>query len=272
MTNNKKIEIKNIGLTYESPGTSFQALKDVSLDINDGEFISIIGSSGCGKSTLLSILEGLKTPTAGEVLIDGKKVEGTGRERGVVLQQYALLPWMTAEKNISFGIKQVRPDLSRKERLELANEFLAKVGLTSAGDKYPRDLSGGMQQRVAIARALAMDTDILLMDEPFGAVDAKTRVVLQELLLNLWEGDGKSRKKTVVFVTHDVDEAILLSDRIIMMRANPGRVYRDIPVNLPRPRSRTELVKSPEYTSIRSEIMTLFFSDIRDQIDKEAVI
>ena len=179
---------------------------------------------------------------------------------------------MTAEKNISFGIKQVRPDLSRKERLELANEFLAKVGLTSAGDKYPRDLSGGMQQRVAIARALAMDTDILLMDEPFGAVDAKTRVVLQELLLNLWEGDGKSRKKTVVFVTHDVDEAILLSDRIIMMRANPGRVYRDIPVNLPRPRSRTELVKSPEYTSIRSEIMTLFFSDIRDQIDKEAVI
>ena len=262
MTNNKKIEIKNIGLTYESPGTSFQALKDVSLDINDGEFISIIGSSGCGKSTLLSILEGLKTPTAGEVLIDGKKVEGTGRERGVVFQQYALFPW----------IKQVRPDLSRKERLELANEFLAKVGLTSAGDKYPRDLSGGMQQRVAIARALAMDTDILLMDEPFGAVDAKTRVVLQELLLNLWEGDGKSRKKTVVFVTHDVDEAILLSDRIIMMRANPGRVYRDIPVNLPRPRSRTELVKSPEYTSIRSEIMTLFFSDIRDQIDKEAVI
>jgi NitT/TauT family transport system ATP-binding protein len=272
MTNNKKIEIKNIGLTYESSGTSFQALKDVSLDINDGEFISIIGSSGCGKSTLLSILEGLKTPTAGEVLIDGKKVEGTGRERGVVFQQYALFPWMTAEKNISFGIKQVRPDLSRKERLELANEFLAKVGLTSAGDKYPRDLSGGMQQRVAIARALAMDTDILLMDEPFGAVDAKTRVVLQELLLNLWEGDGKSRKKTVVFVTHDVDEAILLSDRIIMMRANPGRVYREIPVNLPRPRSRTELVKSPEYTSIRSEIMTLFFSDIRDQIDKEAVI
>lgn len=272
MTNNKKIEIKNIGLTYEGSGTSFQALKDVSLDINDGEFISIIGSSGCGKSTLLSILEGLKTPTAGEVLIDGKKVEGTGRERGVVFQQYALFPWMTAEKNIAFGIKQVRPDLSKKERLALSNEFLAKVGLASARDKYPRDLSGGMQQRVAIARALAMDTDILLMDEPFGAVDAKTRVVLQELLLNLWEGDGKSQKKTVVFVTHDVDEAILLSDRIIMMRANPGRIYREIPVNLPRPRSRTELVKSPEYTSIRSEIMTLFFSDIRDQIDQEAVI
>lgn len=270
--NNKKIEIKNISLTYEGSGTVFQALKDVSLTINDGEFVSIIGSSGCGKSTLLSILEGLRTPSAGEVLIDGKKVEGTGRDRGVVFQQYALFPWMTAEKNISFGIKQVKPELSKKERLELSNQFLSKVGLSGAKDKYPRDLSGGMQQRVAIARALAMDTDILLMDEPFGAVDAKTRVILQELLLHLWEGDGTSRKKTVVFVTHDIDEAILLSDRIIMMRANPGRVYQEIPVNLERPRSRSELVKSREYAAVRNEIMSLFFGDIKDQIDQEAVI
>ena len=217
-----KIEIDNISLTYHTGKTSFQALSNVSFNIQDGEFVSIIGSSGCGKSSLLGILEGLTAPTSGQVRINGKDIQGPGKERSVVFQQYALFPWMTAEKNVAFGLKQVKPDLSRKERLELANVYLQKVGLAEAGKKYPRDMSGGMQQRVAIARALAMDTEILLMDEPFGAVDAKNRVILQELLLKLWEGDGNQKKKTVVFVTHDVDEAILLSDRIIMMKANPG--------------------------------------------------
>ncbi|MBQ3775726.1 MAG: ABC transporter ATP-binding protein [Ruminobacter sp.] len=267
-----KIEIDNISLTYHTGKTSFQALSNVSFNIQDGEFVSIIGSSGCGKSSLLGILEGLTAPTSGQVRINGKDIQGPGKERSVVFQQYALFPWMTAEKNVAFGLKQVKPDLSRKERLELANVYLQKVGLAEAGKKYPRDMSGGMQQRVAIARALAMDTEILLMDEPFGAVDAKNRVILQELLLKLWEGDGNQKKKTVVFVTHDVDEAILLSDRIIMMKANPGQVNKEIKVPLPRPRNRSELVKTQEYSQIRNEIMALFFGDIKEKIDQEAMI
>ena len=267
-----KIEIDNISLTYHTGKTSFQALSNVSFNIQDGEFVSIIGSSGCGKSSLLGILEGLTAPTSGQVRINGKDIQGPGKERSVVFQQYALFPWMTAEKNVAFGLKQVKPDLSRKERLELANVYLQKVGLAEAGKKYPRDMSGGMQQRVAIARALAMDTEILLMDEPFGAVDAKNRVILQELLLKLWEGDGNQKKKTVVFVTHDVDEAILLSDRIIMMKANPGQVNKEIKVPLPRPRNRSELVKTQEYSQILNEIMALFFGDIKEKIDQEAMI
>lgn len=267
-----KIEIDNISLTYHTGKTSFQALSNVSFNIQDGEFVSIIGSSGCGKSSLLGILEGLTAPTSGQVRINGKDIQGPGKERSVVFQQYALFPWMTAEKNVAFGLKQVKPDLSRKERLELANVYLQKVGLAEAGKKYPRDMSGGMQQRVAIARALAMDTEILLMDEPFGAVDAKNRVILQELLLKFWEGDGNQKKKTVVFVTHDVDEAILLSDRIIMMKANPGQVNKEIKVPLPRPRNRSELVKTQEYSQIRNEIMALFFGDIKEKIDQEAMI
>ena len=173
-----KIEIDNISLTYHTGKTSFQALSNVSFNIQDGEFVSIIGSSGCGKSSLLGILEGLTAPTSGQVRMNGKDIQGPGKERSVVFQQYALFPWMTAEKNVAFGLKQVKPDLSRKERLELANVYLQKVGLAEAGKKYPRDMSGGMQQRVAIARALAMDTEILLMDEPFGAVDAKNRAMI----------------------------------------------------------------------------------------------
>ena len=250
--NNKKIEIKNISLTYEGSGTVFQALKDVSLTINDGEFVSIIGSSGCGKSTLLSILEGLRTPSAGEVLIDGKKIEGTGRDRGVVFQQYALFPWMTAEKNISFGIKQVKPELSKKERLELSNQFLSKVGLAGARDKYPRDLSGGMQQRVAIARALAMDTDILLMDEPFGALDAQTRAVMQEMLSRVWQKE----RTTVLFVTHDIDEAILLSDRIYLMTGTPGVIDNEIAVRQGRT-ARAGFTLTQEFLDYKREIIRI---------------
>ncbi len=160
------------------------------------------------------------------------------RKFGVSTQHYSLFPWMSARKNVAFGIKQVKKNISRAERLKIADEFLDKVGLEDFKNKYPSQLSGGMQQRVAIARALAMDTDILLMDEPFGAIDAKNRTILQELLLELWEGNGVQEKKTVVFVTHDIDEAILLSDRIIMMSASPGRVYKEITVPFERPRNR----------------------------------
>ena len=178
---------------------------------------------------------------------------------------------MTARSNVAFGVKQAKKNLSGKERLAVADEFLDKVGLAEFKDKYPSQLSGGMQQRVAIARALAMDTDILLMDEPFGAIDAKNRVVLQELLLELWEGDGENRK-TVVFVTHDIDEAILLSDRIIMMSASPGQVYKTLPVPFPRPRNRAELVQQKDYGAFRNELISLFYSDIVDKIGGNEVV
>ena len=267
-----KIEIQNLTVDYSDRNKSFTALEDVSFSVESGEFISVIGSSGCGKSTLLSILEGINSPTKGSILIDGKPVHGTGTDRGVVFQHYSLFPWMTARKNVAFGIKQIRKDLSRNERLQIADVFLGKVGLDEFKNKYPSQLSGGMRQRVAIARALAMDTDILLMDEPFGAIDAKNRTILQELLLQLWEGDGTQPRKTVVFVTHDIDEAILLSDRIIMMSSHPGRVNQQISVPFDRPRNRAELVQTKEYNEFRNLLLSLFYSDIASRIGGEEVV
>ena len=258
-----KIEIRNLTVDYTEKKNRFTALKDVSFSIEDGEFVSVIGSSGCGKSTLLSILEGINTPTAGEILINGEPIRGTGTDRGVVFQHYSLFPWMTARKNVAFGIKQVNKDASRTERLKIADAFLEKVGLEGFKNKYPSQLSGGMQQRVAIARALAMDTDILLMDEPFGAIDAKNRTILQELLLELWEGD---------FVTHDIDEAILLSDKIVMMTANPGQVYSEIKVPFDRPRNRAELVQTQEYNQFRNKLLAMFYSDIVSKIGGNEVV
>ncbi len=265
-----KIEIKNLTVNYTEKKKSFTALKNVSFSIEEGEFVSVIGSSGCGKSTLLSILEGINSPTEGEILINGEPVTGTGPDRGVVFQHYSLFPWMTARKNVAFGIKQVNKSASRAERYHLADEFLEKVGLEQFKNKYPSQLSGGMQQRVAIARALAMDTDILLMDEPFGAIDAKNRTILQELLLELWE--NAEPRKTVVFVTHDIDEAIFLSDKIVMMTANPGRVYREIRVPFDRPRNRAELVQTKEYNKFRNELLSMFYSDIVSKIGGEEVV
>lgn len=265
-----KIEINNLTVNYTEKKKSFTALKNVSFSIEEGEFVSVIGSSGCGKSTLLSILEGINTATEGEILINGEPVTGTGPDRGVVFQHYSLFPWMTARKNVAFGIKQVNKTASRAERYQLADEFLDKVGLEQFKNKYPSQLSGGMQQRVAIARALAMDTDILLMDEPFGAIDAKNRTILQELLLELWE--NATPRKTVVFVTHDIDEAIFLSDKIVMMTANPGRVYREIRVPFERPRNRIELVQTREYNKFRNELLSMFYSDIVSKIGGEEVV
>jgi NitT/TauT family transport system ATP-binding protein len=277
-----KIEVKNLRVNYNDGNKSFTALEDVSFGVPPGQFISVIGSSGCGKSTLLSILGGLRLPTGGSVAIDGVPVSGPGTNRGMVFQHYSLFPWMTTRNNVAFGIKQVEKTLSRKERIKRADSFLERVGLDNFRDKYPDQLSGGMRQRVSIARALAMDTEILLMDEPFGAVDAKNRTILQELLLNLWEGgagdDGTvyprqippavsiKERKTVIFVTHDIDEAILLSDRIIMFTNSPGRIHRDVEVPFPRPRNRAALVQKEEYTRLRNELLALFFNDIGNGI------
>jgi NitT/TauT family transport system ATP-binding protein len=268
-----KIEASALTVRYRDGNGMFTALEDLSFGVGNGEFVCVIGSSGCGKSSLLGVLGGLRRPDAGEAFIDGKKITGPGPNRSMVFQHYSLFPWMTARNNVAFGIKQVQKNLSRRERLDRAAVFLDRVGLLNFQGKYPGQLSGGMRQRVAIARSLAMDAEILLMDEPFGAVDAKNRTILQELLLRLWEGNGddvvyppgegpRSReRKTVVFVTHDIDEAVLLADRIIMMSNSPGKIYREITVPFGRPRNRAVLVGMPEYTKLRNELLALFFND-----------
>lgn len=270
---NMKIEINDLTVDYAEKNKRFTALKNVSFGINEGEFVSIVGSSGCGKSTLLSVLEGIYKAASGTVNIDGKPVEGTGTDRGVVFQHYSLFPWMNTRSNIAFGIRQVRKDLSKKERLALADEYLKKVGLEGYGNKYPSQLSGGMQQRAAIARALAMDTDILLMDEPFSAVDPKNRTELQELLLHLWEGEEKNgKKKTVVFVTHDIDEAILLSDRIVVMAHHPGTVADILKVPFERSHRRAAMREDRAYTKFRDSIMSIFWGNVYNGIGEEVVI
>jgi len=255
-----KIEVKNLYVEYEDKNRKFLALKDISFSVNKGEFVSIIGSSGCGKSTLLSILQGINFPSAGTASIDGNVITGPGTNRGVVLQHYSLFPWMSTRANIAFGLEQVNKKMPRKERYKIADVFLKKVGLTGFEHKNPYQLSGGMQQRVAIARALAMNTEILLMDEPFGAIDAKNRANMQEFLLSLWEGDG-SEKKTVVFVTHDIDEAIFLSDRIIMLTNSPGQIAKEFEVPFVRPRVHASLRETNAYIHLRNMLMALFYDE-----------
>lgn len=217
--------------------------------IEEGQFVSILGPSGCGKSTLLSMIAGLAFPSSGTVVANGSPVIGPGPDRGMVFQHHALLPWMTAQGNIEFGLKSARPELSRHKRKEVARTFLEQVGLGHAGQQRPARLSGGMQQRVGIARAFAIDPEILLLDEPFGALDALTRHELQLQLLDIWE----SSRRTVVMVTHDVDEAILLSDRVLVMSKGPNStVMTDMNIELPRPRSSAEVPPA-----LRSELLSL---------------
>ncbi len=256
-----RITIDTVSVEYKEKNKIFNALQDVSFTIQDGEFVSIIGPSGCGKSTFLSVLEGILPITKGHVYIDDEEISGPGTDRGVVFQHYSLFPWLTAKKNIAFGVRQTNKKLPKETINSIADEYLQKVGLGKFGEKYPAQLSGGMQQRVAIARTLAMNTEILLMDEPFGAIDPKTRVDLQELLLHLWGDTDVTKKKTVVFVTHDIDEAIFLSDKIVMMAPNPGHVLKEITVPFSRPRNRQHLLQTAEYTALRNELVSLFYSD-----------
>lgn len=252
-----KIEFENVTFRYQDDIMTFTALKEIRLTIGAGEFVSVIGPSGSGKSTLLSLLIGLNFPSSGRVLLDGIPITGPGPERGVVFQHYSLFPWLTARQNIIFGLQQVSRGQTHQQMGELADRFLNLVGLSGFKDQFPVRLSGGMQQRVAIARAFAMNPDILLMDEPFGAVDAKNRILLQEILLNLWE--NAQQQKTVVFVTHDIDEAIFLSDRIIVLSTDPGTVKAEIEVPFPRPRNRDYLVKTDAYLELRNRVLNLFY-------------
>ncbi len=260
----KRIDVEHLKVTYSGRNEEFTALEDVSFSVEPGQFVSIIGASGCGKSTLLSVLEGLLAPTGGSVSVGGEPVRGPSPERSVVFQQYSLFPWMTARGNVEFALEQAKPYLKRRERRTIAEKYLDKVALGGFGHRFPKELSGGQQQRVAIARALAEDGEILLMDEPFGAIDARNRAVLQDLLLELWEGEPGEERKTVVFVTHDLDEAILLSDRIVMME--PGRIRADFEVPLPRPRRRLELFKNAEYVAFRSRIAQIFFENESQEV------
>jgi ABC-type nitrate/sulfonate/bicarbonate transport system ATPase subunit len=221
-----------------------EALAPIDLVIPKGEFVCMIGASGCGKSTLLRIIAGFEEPTTGEVAIDGKPVTGPGRDRGMVFPDYALFPWMTVRQNISFGPRQRH--LSREEIDKTTDEFVRMVGLERFADRYPNQLSGGMKQRVAIARVLANNANILLMDEPFGALDALTREQLQNELLQIWKRTGV----TTIFVTHSVEEAVLLADRVLVMSAGPGRIDSDFRIDLPRPRD----VSSPEFNALRRNV------------------
>jgi NitT/TauT family transport system ATP-binding protein len=263
-----KIFLKGACLDYSDNGSVFTALKNLDLSVEEGEFVSIIGSSGCGKSTILNVLSGILPLTKGEFLIDGAPVEGPGRNRGIVFQHYSLFPWMTSKTNISFGLRQIQENTSRAKIDEIARQYLEKVGLAGFENKYPFQLSGGMQQRVAIARALAMQPEILFMDEPFGAVDARNKLILQDLLLDLLlNTDGR---KTVIFVTHDVDEAILLSDRVLFMHDKNIELDFDVPFH--RPRVRDSLYRTEEYMKLKDKIMKLFFRDLQENIGGNEVV
>lgn len=263
------IEIENLTLTYESEENSYTALQNINLTINRGEFICIVGSSGCGKSTLLSVLEGLHTATSGSVKINGKEIHGAGVERAVVFQSYSLFPWMTALQNVAFAVyetnKKRGAKISKRKASEIALTFLRRVELNGFENKLPGELSGGMQQRVAIARAMACDPEILLMDEPFGALDAKIRENLQNLLLKMWREDEK--KKTVVFVTHDLNEAELLADRIVFMI--PKHIYAVIEDTLPRPRNYPYVQESAEYKELYQKLVKYFYNETSELIDSE---
>jgi NitT/TauT family transport system ATP-binding protein len=229
---------------------TFQALGGVDLDVRPGEFVAVVGPSGCGKSTLLDILAGLAIPSSGEVLIDGKKVTGPALDRGIVLQGYALFPWRTTRENIEFGleVKHVPKHLRR----EISDRFIRMVGLEGFEKRLPHELSGGMKQRVALARALAFDPEILLMDEPFAAVDAQTRETLQDELLRIWE----ETRKTVIFVTHSIEEAVFLADRVVILAANPGRVREVVDIDLKRPRDAAHLRTSEAFAALRHRVWT----------------
>jgi len=229
----------------------FPALDGISLDIEPKTFISIIGPSGCGKSTLLNIIAGLSSATAGEVLLNGSLIARPGPDRGMVFQGYALMPWMTVEGNIYFAVETVFPKMAKKRIQGIVREMLALVGLTGAEKKHPHELSGGMKQRVGIARALAINPQILLMDEPFGALDALTRGFLQDEIERIWEQE----KKTAIMITHSIDEALLLSDRIVMMTRGPAaKIAKVLDVPFPRPRDRETIDEHPAYHDLKHEM------------------
>ncbi len=250
-----KIIARNIRRVYQikrqpnEEATEFEAIKHLDLTVKQGEFLAIVGPSGCGKSTFLDMIAGLAQPSSGEIFMDGKLITGPALDRGIVMQGYALFPWRTVRKNVEFGLEIKK--VPQKDRKAISQQYIELVGLKNFEDRYPHELSGGMKQRVAIARALAYDPEVLLMDEPFAAVDAQTREVLQEELLRIWE----KTKKTIVFVTHGIDEAVFLADRVAVMTAHPGTIKEIVTINLPRPRD--GIRSSADFGWVRHKIWEL---------------
>ena len=244
-----KLKIADVTMKFRTRrGAEVLAVDNLSLEVADREFVSIVGPSGCGKSTLLRVVAGLVEPSSGEVLVDGRRIDGPGADRGMVFQSYTLFPWLTVQGNVEFGSRMKALDAGHRARV--AREYIEMVGLVGFEHHYPKELSGGMMQRVAIARALANDPDVLLMDEPFGALDAQTRIIMQELLVGLWQ----HTPKTIIFVTHDIDEAIFLSQRVYMMTARPGRIKQTLDVNLPHPRS-LDVITSSAFTEMKRAVL-----------------
>ena len=249
-----KLKIDNVRKVFSTRNGEMVALNGVNLDIYENEFICVVGPSGCGKSTLLNIIAGLTDATSGTVYCNGKAVSGTGTDRGVVFQQYALFPWLTVKKNVMFALEM--KGVKGKQAQDLAMQYLAKVDLEKFADHYPKELAGGMKQRVAIARAYAADPEVLLMDEPFGALDAQTRTQLQSELLETWERD----QKTCFFITHDVDEAIILAQRVIIMSARPGRIKDIVDIDIPYPRTQ-ETKMTPRFLELKNHIWSQVYQE-----------
>lgn len=257
-----KIKLKVTNLQKVFPANSkkendLDALKDINLEVRESEFVVMVGPSGCGKSTLINIIGGLEEATEGSVEIDGKEVSGPGADRGMVFQGYSLFPWLTVQKNIEFGLKMKK--MPKAEREKIAREYIELVGLSGFENALPKQLSGGMKQRVAIARTLANGPEVLLMDEPFGALDAQTRVVMQELLAKI----SRETKNTILFITHDIDEAILLADRIYVMSRRPGTIREVLEVNIEGERNH-EMVVRPEFIKMKQKIMEMLWQESQD--------
>ncbi|MGE8187254.1 ABC transporter ATP-binding protein [Pseudomonas sp. NPDC086278] len=253
-----RLQVDKVSLRYQKPdGGVFTALEQVSFEVPDQQFAVLVGPSGCGKSSLLYLTAGLNEPTEGEIYVGGQQVQGPGADRGMVFQSYTLFPWLTVRQNVEFGLK--RRGMAAAQRKEIVDYYVNEVGLTGFADNYAKQLSGGMMQRVAIARALANDPQILLMDEPFGALDSQTRLQMQQLLLRVW---GNS-KKTVLFVTHDIDEAILLGDRVYVMGARPGRIKQilDVPINRPRT---LDMVMERSFIDMKRQIFGLLHDELEE--------
>ncbi len=239
------------------------ALQQTDMQVAENDFVTILGPSGCGKSTLLRIVAGLDQPSSGQVMLDGQRIQGPGADRGMVFQSYTLFPWLTVRDNVCFGLRE--RGLPRPQQLEIAQDFLQKVGLNGFEHHYPKQLSGGMQQRTAIARALANNPRILLMDEPFGALDHQTRELMQELLLGVWE----AQRKTVLFVTHDIDEAVFMGSRVVVMSARPGRIKCDLPVPLAHPRHYA-VKTTPAFMELKAQLTEEIRIEVRRAAAQQA--
>jgi nitrate ABC transporter ATP-binding subunit len=251
------VEIDHVSKIYDTPKGSYTVLDDVSLSVNEGEFICVIGHSGCGKTTMLNMVSGFSQPSMGEVRVAGKRVEEPGPDRMVVFQNYCLLPWKTVFENVYLAVNAVHPDKSKSDKTEIVHKYLAMVGLEEAANKKPGQISGGMKQRVSIARALSISPNVLVLDEPFGALDAITKEELQEELLQIWTAN----RATIMMITHDIDEALFLADRIVMMTNGPhANIGEIMEVPFDRPRNRARIMEDPRYYTLRNQALDFLFS------------